>query len=95
MATKSYNNRIEAADLRNLVIKQVKEILEDENYPDVDYKKELLMRLAPSAIPRINEHTGSDGEEIKLNIINYGAGHTPQLSTTTLPIGIPNVTTTI
>jgi hypothetical protein len=58
---KSLNDRKLAADVRSLALGQIKEVLEGD---DAEYKKALLLKLAPSLLPRLNEHTGGDGEDL-------------------------------
>lgn len=57
----SLNDRRLAAEVRSLSLKKLKAILEGE---DNDYQRQILMKLAPSLLPRLNEHTGEDGEKL-------------------------------
>jgi hypothetical protein len=79
------NDRKLAAEVRTLSLKLIQKYL---NGDDEDFKKQLLLRITPTALPRINEHTGEDGEPINLNIINYGnLGSSTKLQTEELPTG--------
>ena len=63
MAGVTLNDRRLAAEVRTLTLREMKKILEGD---DLEYKKQLLLKLAPSTLPRLNEHTGEDGEPLKL-----------------------------
>ena len=69
MAGVTKNDRMLASRVRNLVLTQIESVL---NGDDENFKKQLLLKLATNALPRLNEHTGEDGEPINLKIINYG-----------------------
>lgn len=70
---KSYNDRLLAARVRTLALKKVEKVLlDDENQVyDKEFQKALLLRLAGTILPRLNEHSGEDGEPIKFNMISY------------------------
>ena len=80
---KTLNDRKLAADVRKIALTEIKKILEGE---DEKYKKELLLRLAGSLLPRINEHSGEDGEPIVIKVQNYAErdNDTLPISTQTL-----------
>lgn len=59
------NDRELGARVRRLTLKQIEKILLGE---DEAYKKEVIMKLAPSILPRINEHSGENGEAMKITI---------------------------
>lgn len=63
---KSFQDRQLAAEVRSSALKSIKAILNDE--PEVenwsDYKKQLLLKMSSSILPRLNEHTGADGEAL-------------------------------
>ena len=92
MAAPKYTDRLRAQKLRSLTIDQITAAL---NGDDEAFKKALLLRLAGSVLPRLNEHTGEDGEPINVSIINYGnntaipfpAQGLPDTSTTSTPTG--------
>lgn len=69
MAGVTKNNRILAANVRTIALSQIEKVL---NGNDEEFKKALLLKLAGSILPKLNEHTGEDGEPIKFNLINYG-----------------------
>lgn len=59
---KSLNDRKLAAEVRSLALGEIKEILEQEKMTEL--KKAVILKLAPSLLPRLNEHTGDDGKEL-------------------------------
>jgi hypothetical protein len=65
---KTFQDRQKTALLRNEVIDAVSAILKDD--PSVeqwsDYKKRVVERLASTVLPRLNEHTGADGADLKI-----------------------------
>lgn len=61
---KTFSDRELAGEVRNLGLKKLKVILGD-NYEDVEYQKQILLRLAPSLLPRLNEHSGEGGGPIQ------------------------------
>ena len=81
----SLNDRKLAARVRSLALKKIEKILEvEEETATVEQKelqKAILLRLAPNILPRLNEHTGEDGEKLfpqpllagKSNVSNYNS----------------------
>ena len=65
---KSLNDRKLAAKVRTLALTEIQEILLQEGLTEM--KKQILLKLAPSILPRLNEHTGEDGERLIIPI--YG-----------------------
>lgn len=59
---KSLNDRKLAAEVRSLALGEIKAILESEKL--TEFKKAVILRLAPSILPRLNEHTGDDGKDL-------------------------------
>jgi hypothetical protein len=72
MAGVTKNNTILAANVRSISLKAIQDALEDLSPENKEFRRALLIKLAGSVLPRLNEHTGSDGEPIKVNVINYG-----------------------
>lgn len=69
MAAPKYTDRILAQQVRSLALKEVKAVLEGD---DKEYKKALLLKLSTTLLPRLNEHTGEEGEAIQVIAkINY------------------------
>lgn len=69
---KSFQDRELAAKVRTKTLNEIHAVLEN---PDVaekwsDYKKALVLKLSASILPRLNEHTGSDGTPLVLNFDN-------------------------
>jgi hypothetical protein len=65
---KSLNDRKLAAAVRSLALEEIKGILEQDELTPL--KIQILLKLAPSILPRLNEHTGEDGERLVIPI--YG-----------------------
>lgn len=65
---KTLNDRKLAASVRTKALQDLLLVLNDD--VDVaewsDYKKTILAKLSPSLLPRLNEHTGEDGDAIKI-----------------------------
>lgn len=71
---KTLNDRKLAAEVRTLSLREMKKVLEGD---DADYKKQLILKLAATALPRLNEHTGADGEPLNLNYDKSFASSSP------------------
>lgn len=61
---KSLQDRVLAADVRKLGLEEMKRVLQGK---DEEYKKQLILRLAGTLLPRLNEHTGEDGGAIQIS----------------------------
>lgn len=61
----SFNDMQLAGQVRNLALNHLQKILAPD-YEDKDYQKQMLLKLANTILPRLNEHTGQDGEAIKI-----------------------------
>jgi hypothetical protein len=70
---KSLNDRQLAASVRKLALTEIQKYLEgkEEGYQDKEYKQAIILKLAPSLLPRLNEHTGEDGGEIPVKITGF------------------------
>jgi len=82
---KSHNDRKLAAKVRTLALNQIADILEGD---DEAYKKQIILKMSSTILPRLNEHTGEDGGELKINLINYGDSTTIPFPTEELPATI-------
>ena len=61
---KSFQDRELAARVRRLGLTEIEAVLKR---PAMDeFKKQLLLRMAGSLLPRLNEHTGADGDAIEI-----------------------------
>lgn len=69
---KSLNDRILAAKVRTLALTEIAKVLmipKVEMRPEeYDLYKAILIRLAGTVLPRLNEHTGEDGEKLIITI---------------------------
>lgn len=75
-------------DVRDLGLRAIKKVLEN---PDVDKDlfKAVLIRLAGTLLPRINEHMGENGEPINLNVINYGSNYSFPIPAQGISVAVP------
>lgn len=62
---KSFNDRELAGQVRNLALGHLFKVLQPD-YEDKQYQKDMLLKLASNLLPRLNEHTGADGEPLVL-----------------------------
>lgn len=82
------NDRELGAEVRRMSLKKVRKILSDD-YEDKDYQKAVLLKLVPTLLPRLNEHSGEGGEPLTIKIINYGDRDSTSLHTETIPNTLP------
>lgn len=62
---KSWEDRQRANKIRNLTLNEIEKILKGK---DKEYKKALILRLATTILPRINELQGEGGEPFEIII---------------------------
>jgi len=57
-----------AGEVRDLTLNEIKKILLDTKCKNVDknFRQAVVLKLAGNVLPRLNEHTGADGQELKL-----------------------------
>ena len=60
---KSLQDRELAASVRTLTLQEIEKILKN---PKSKLYAPVLIKLAGSVLPRLNEHTGADGKELKI-----------------------------
>jgi hypothetical protein len=69
---KSLNDRKLAADVRTLTLKQIFKLLSTDRSEMSDWEKDLykqvFIKLSGTVLPRLNEHTGEDGEKLIITI---------------------------
>lgn len=65
MAGIGLGDRKLGAEVRRLTLKEIQAVLLGE---DKEYKKALILKLASTVLPRINEHSGEDGGAIKIQV---------------------------
>ena len=80
---KTLNDRKLAADVRTLTLKHIKHYLEDDSDENKEFKKQLLLKLSASVLPRLNEHSGMDGEPLTVQVITFDANDTNTVQPTT------------
>ena len=72
---KSFQDRVLAGEVRSLALDKLKEILEGkgEYAEDINFKKAVILKLAGTVLPRLNEVGGRDGEPIQSSItVKFG-----------------------
>lgn len=58
------NDKKLAAEVRVLALSEIKEILTTPaNFPTL-FRQQLLLKLAGTVLPRLNEHTGAEGKDL-------------------------------
>jgi hypothetical protein len=68
-----------AGEVRDLTLKEIRAILvdkENEKYSK-DFRQQVILKLAGNVLPRINEHSGTDGGPIQFTPI-YGGQSVPK-----------------
>lgn len=60
---KSFNDRELAGEVRTLTLNEIKKALTGT---DEDFKKQVILKLAGSILPRLNELTGENGGAIQI-----------------------------
>lgn len=61
---KSYNDRLLAARVRTLALEEIEKAL--KNKKNKRLYEAVLIKLAGSVLPRLNEHSGPDGQPIPI-----------------------------
>lgn len=92
MAGIFHNDRKQGARVRRLLLNEVEKILTGD---DEVAKKEILMKMCTTLLPRLNEHSGEDGEPIKINVVNYGNNNSLSVSAESLPTALTSSTSEI
>ena len=65
---KSFQDRQLAAEVRTLGLQAIKKVLEGKQS---EFRKQVILRLAGSLLPRLNEHTGEDGGPVEITVLKY------------------------
>jgi hypothetical protein len=68
MGTPGYQ-RQNANRVRDLTLKEIEGVLDGSKDYGKDFKKQLLLRLAGSVLPRLQEHTGEDGAPLQIQVL--------------------------
>jgi hypothetical protein len=60
---KSFQDRALAASVRTKALQDIKLVLSDSKKVQAwtEYKRQMLLKLSTTLLPRLNEHTGEDG----------------------------------
>lgn len=77
---KTLNDRKLAAEVRTMSLRQMKAILEGKDAGKLPYTpmlhEDLLKKLAATALPRLNEHSGEDGGPIEITGVSINVRKT-------------------
>jgi hypothetical protein len=76
MAGIGLGDRRLGAEVRRLTLKKIQTILQDD-YEDKELQKQVILKLASTVLPRINEHSGGEGDdgEIKPILVKFIDGN--------------------
>jgi hypothetical protein len=58
-------------EVRKLTLQTIKRVLLEEGLSD--FKQQVILRLTGQILPRLNEHTGEEGEAIIITVTKEGA----------------------
>jgi len=66
--TTNYYERKLAGEVRDLTLKEIRSILLDKECEKTEkaFRQQVILRLAGNVLPRLNEHSGPDGEALNL-----------------------------
>ena len=72
---KSFQDRELSASVRRQGLEELKLVLMDSPKTKKwsEYKRQMLLKLAPTLLPRLNEYAGADGGELPQPIFNVFA----------------------
>lgn len=63
---KSYNDRVKSAKVREIVLDTILKVYSGKEDTLTAKQWELTLKMATTVLPRLNEHTGEDGDAIKI-----------------------------
>lgn len=63
----TYNDKQLAAEVRKLALNEIKEILLEQGMSQL--KQQVILKLAGTVLPRLNEHSGEGGGPIEQRVI--------------------------
>ena len=75
-------NRKLTSEVRNLLLKAIVLGLKGK---DKKFKQELVLKLGNSALPKVIQGPGDDGELI-IKVINYGSSNSVSIPTSSVPV---------
>jgi hypothetical protein len=66
--TVDINDKKLAAQVRSLALQEIRDVLVGEHpfHKDVQFCKQLLLKLAGTVLPRLNEHSGEGGGPVQM-----------------------------
>src|SRR5262245_11459505 len=77
MARKPVYDHDTVKEVRMLALQDIIEVLKEtpKSKKFGIYKKEMLLKLATTVLPRINQHEGTGGEPVAIQLVNYADHH--------------------
>lgn len=66
------NDRVLMAHVRKVALREIRDVLDNRTDPKTisDRKWELLIKLSPSLLPKLNEHSGEGGKPIEIKSLS-------------------------
>lgn len=71
MANATAYNKELSHKVRKLTLSIIVDVLEGNKDYGKEFKKSLILKLAGTVLPRLNEHTGEDGLPLQLKVERY------------------------
>lgn len=71
MAGTYYKQKL-SGEVRDLTLREIKKVLTDTRHRthSKEFRQQMLLRLAGSVLPRIQEHSGLDGQPVVIKFDN-------------------------
>lgn len=79
-------DKLLSSSVRRKALKEIERVLDGE---DCKYKKQIVLKLAGTVLPRLNEHTGEDGGAI-VTVVKFANGDKP-----TVPVSAEGLPTPV
>ena len=86
---KNFQDRERSARVRNLALDEIEGILTGKKRVSKRFKEAMILKLAGTVLPRLNEHTGEGGGPVQFTIVKYGDASI-QVPTTDLSSSFPS-----
>lgn len=71
---KDYESRLLSKEVRDLALLEIKNILTGKKKVEKRFREALVLKLAGSVLPRLNEMSGPDGKELPVPIFQITNG---------------------
>ena len=67
---KDYESRQLSKEVRDFALIEIRDILKGKKKVDKRFRQALILKLAGAVLPRLNEHTGEDGQPVIVKFDN-------------------------